>query len=111
MTDLVIYPRGCPAGGRLFTGAFFRFQIVLNSMHRYQPRIHLVKWREHGGPVADLEAEEYRTYIFPESVFTAVTAYQNQLVSNPARSRGLSIPVANPISQFFSRFPDNQIKN
>lgn len=50
-------------------------------MHRYQPRIHLVKWREHGGPIVDLEAEEYRTYIFPESVFTAVTAYQNQLVS------------------------------
>jgi len=50
-------------------------------MHRYQPRIHLIKWREHGGPITDLEAEEYRTYIFPESVFTAVTAYQNQLVS------------------------------
>jgi T-box protein 20 len=50
-------------------------------MHRYQPRIHLVKWREHGAPITDLEAEEYRTYIFPESVFTAVTAYQNQLVS------------------------------
>ncbi|KDR17764.1 T-box protein H15, partial [Zootermopsis nevadensis] len=56
-------------------------QIVLNSMHRYQPRIHLIKWREHGGPITDLEAEEYRTYIFPESVFTAVTAYQNQLIT------------------------------
>lgn len=56
-------------------------QIVLNSMHRYQPRIHLVKWREHGGPITDLEQEQYRTYIFPETVFTAVTAYQNQLVS------------------------------
>ncbi|KAK6623197.1 T-box transcription factor tbx20 [Polyplax serrata] len=50
-------------------------------MHRYQPRIHLVKWREHGGSVVDLETEEYRTYIFPESVFTAVTAYQNQLIT------------------------------
>ena len=50
-------------------------------MHRYQPRIHLVKWREHGGSILDLDSEEYRTYIFPESVFTAVTAYQNQLVS------------------------------
>ncbi|XP_049857135.1 T-box transcription factor TBX20-like isoform X2 [Schistocerca gregaria] len=56
-------------------------QIVLNSMHRYQPRIHLVKWREHGGPITDLESEQYRTYIFPESVFTAVTAYQNQLIT------------------------------
>lgn len=47
-------------------------------MHRYQPRIHLVKWR---GMVTDLDAEKYRSFVFPESVFTAVTAYQNQLVS------------------------------
>lgn len=53
-------------------------QIILNSMHRYQPRIHLVKWR---GMVTDLEAEKYRSFVFPETVFTAVTAYQNQLVS------------------------------
>ncbi|XKL61072.1 hypothetical protein PGB90_008129 [Kerria lacca] len=54
-------------------------QIVLNSMHRYQPRIHLVKWRDHGGPIVDLEAEQFRSFVFPETVFTAVTAYQNQL--------------------------------
>lgn len=50
-------------------------------MHRYQPRIHLVKWREHSGSITDLEQEQYRTYIFPETVFTAVTAYQNQLIT------------------------------
>ncbi|KAG8296666.1 T-box transcription factor tbx20 [Homalodisca vitripennis] len=50
-------------------------------MHRYQPRIHLVKWREHNGPIMDLEQEQFRTYVFPESVFTAVTAYQNQLIT------------------------------
>lgn len=50
-------------------------------MHRYQPRIHLVKWRDHGGAITELEAEQFRTYVFPETVFTAVTAYQNQLVS------------------------------
>jgi T-box. len=49
-------------------------------MHRYQPRIHLIKWRDQGTPITDLELEQYRTYVFPESVFTAVTAYQNQLV-------------------------------
>lgn len=64
-----------------FSPYFLLLQIVLNSMHRYQPRIHLVKWREHSGGVQDLEAEEYRTYIFPETVFTAVTAYQNQLIT------------------------------
>ncbi|CAG9771683.1 unnamed protein product [Ceutorhynchus assimilis] len=56
-------------------------QIVLNSMHRYQPRIHIVKWREHSGPITDLEQEQYRTFVFPETVFTAVTAYQNQLIT------------------------------
>lgn len=53
-------------------------------MHRYQPRIHLVKWREgmmaNGAFVSDLDSEYFRTFIFPETVFTAVTAYQNQLV-------------------------------
>ena len=52
-------------------------------MHRYQPRVHLVKWREGivpGNSNIDLDSEQFRTYIFPETVFTAVTAYQNQLV-------------------------------
>lgn len=31
-------------------------------------------------PIVDLEREQFRTYVFPETVFTAVTAYQNQLV-------------------------------
>ncbi|XP_012549907.1 T-box transcription factor TBX20 isoform X2 [Bombyx mori] len=56
-------------------------QIVLNSMHRYQPRIHLVKLREGGGPITDLAREQHRTFVFPETVFTAVTAYQNQLIT------------------------------
>ena len=32
-------------------------------------------------PITDIESELHRTFIFPETVFTAVTAYQNQLVS------------------------------
>ncbi|CAN8001308.1 unnamed protein product [Ixodes pacificus] len=59
--------------------------IVLNSMHKYQPRIHLVKLRpdccSNPPVITDLEAEQFRTYIFPETVFTAVTAYQNQLIT------------------------------
>ncbi|XP_064466361.1 T-box transcription factor TBX20-like isoform X2 [Ornithodoros turicata] len=57
--------------------------IVLNSMHKYQPRIHLVKRRHSApnAPVTDLESEQFRTYVFPETVFTAVTAYQNQLIT------------------------------
>lgn len=54
-------------------------------MHKYQPRIHLVLRREGAinAPITDLDQEEFKTFIFPECVFTAVTAYQNQLVSRP----------------------------
>ena len=61
---------------------YLLLQIILNSMHRFQPRIYLVI-RPDGSnaPITDIEREKYRTYIFPETIFTAVTAYQNQLVS------------------------------
>lgn len=51
-------------------------------MHKYQPRIHIVKKKESSGnqPISSLDAEEFKTFIFPETVFIAVTAYQNQLV-------------------------------
>nr|XP_029709400.1 T-box protein H15-like isoform X3 [Aedes albopictus] len=58
--------------------------IVLNSMHRYQPRIHLVRL----GPgqnipssPKELQEVDHKTYVFPETIFTAVTAYQNQLIT------------------------------
>lgn len=52
-------------------------------MHKYQPRIHLVKRPDtgNGDPIEDLEREPHKTFVFPEAIFTAVTAYQNQLVS------------------------------
>jgi T-box protein 20 len=88
---------------------------VLNSMHKYQPRVHIIKRPDelaspscgslsHGGGAsrtsfsfnsssmsnvnaqmrlqvsADLEGYEYKTFVFPETSFIAVTAYQNQLV-------------------------------
>jgi len=60
------------------------FQIVLNSMHRYQPRIHLVRL-SHGQSIPsnpkELQDLDHKTYVFPETVFTAVTAYQNQLIT------------------------------
>lgn len=36
--------------------------------------------------ITDLQKEEYKTFIFPEAIFTAVTAYQNQLVSSDVSS-------------------------
>lgn len=81
-------------------------------MHKYQPRVHIIKRPEdskgmmssssyssmmsYGGGnhhnqhhqiaaaklqvTADLDAYEHKTFIFPETSFIAVTAYQNQLV-------------------------------
>lgn len=56
-------------------------------MHKYQPRIHLVLWRGKesqnlaNAPISHLEQEQHKTFIFSETIFTAVTAYQNHSVS------------------------------
>ena len=64
--------------------SFFNLQIILNSMHKFQPRIHLVmvsdEWNASHG--IDLTGGmKHKTFIFDLTAFTAVTAYQNQLVS------------------------------
>eukprot|EP00096_Caligus_rogercresseyi_P015721 TRINITY_DN818_c0_g2_i1.p1 TRINITY_DN818_c0_g2~~TRINITY_DN818_c0_g2_i1.p1 ORF type:complete len:427 (-),score=151.34 TRINITY_DN818_c0_g2_i1:291-1571(-) len=58
-------------------------QIILNSMHRFQPRVHLVSRPSFmdQGPISCIERESHHTWIYPETVFTAVTAYQNQLIT------------------------------
>lgn len=74
-------------------------------MHKYQPRVHIIKRPDNdntnllgkgsgypyglasGGHhiklqvTADLDSYEHKTFIFPETSFIAVTAYQNQLVT------------------------------
>ncbi|XP_051879431.1 T-box transcription factor TBX20 isoform X2 [Pristis pectinata] len=55
--------------------------IILNSMHKYQPRVHIIRKKDHTASLVNLKSEEFRTFIFPETVFTAVTAYQNQLIT------------------------------
>ncbi|XP_017479944.1 PREDICTED: T-box transcription factor TBX1 [Rhagoletis zephyria] len=64
--------------------------IILNSMHRYQPRFHIVYLPPKNNSLDETEhSSHFRTFIFPETSFTAVTAYQNQrvtqlkIVSNP----------------------------
>jgi hypothetical protein len=44
--------------------------IILNSMHKYVPRLHIIE-----------VDKSINTFIFPEAVFMAVTAYQNEAVS------------------------------
>lgn len=55
-------------------------QIILNSMHRYQPRFHVV-YLPHKNESNDSSKQNFKTFVFPETKFTAVTAYQNHRVS------------------------------
>lgn len=52
-------------------------------MHKYQPRVHVIR-KECGEELSPVKAvpagEGTRTFSFPETVFTTVTAYQNQQV-------------------------------
>lgn len=53
-------------------------------MHRYQPRIHLVRLgpgQQMPASPKDLQEVDHKTFVFPETVFTGVTAYQNQLIT------------------------------
>uniref|UniRef100_A0A3Q4GWZ4 Eomesodermin homolog b n=1 Tax=Neolamprologus brichardi TaxID=32507 RepID=A0A3Q4GWZ4_NEOBR len=50
--------------------------IVLQSLHKYQPRLHIVEVTEDG--VEDLNSDlKTQCFTFPETQFIAVTAYQN----------------------------------
>ncbi|XP_020663586.3 eomesodermin homolog isoform X2 [Pogona vitticeps] len=50
--------------------------IVLQSLHKYQPRLHIVEVTEDG--VEDMnDSSKTQTFNFPETQFIAVTAYQN----------------------------------
>lgn len=55
--------------------------IVLQSLHRYQPRLHIAEVKEDGSEDAFLSSKA-QTFIFPETQFIAVTAYQNADVSH-----------------------------
>ncbi|KAM4616850.1 T-box transcription factor TBX3-like [Polymixia lowei] len=50
---------------------------ILNSMHKYQPRFHVVKAND----ILKLPYSTFRTYIFSETEFIAVTAYQNDMIT------------------------------
>nr|XP_023414452.1 MAX gene-associated protein isoform X4 [Loxodonta africana] len=50
--------------------------IILHSMHRYLPRLHLVP-AEKGTEVIQLNGPGVHTFTFPQTEFFAVTAYQN----------------------------------
>ncbi|XP_049825141.1 optomotor-blind protein isoform X2 [Aethina tumida] len=53
------------------------FLTILNSMHKYQPRFHLVRAND----ILKLPYSTFRTYVFKETEFIAVTAYQNEKIT------------------------------
>ncbi|KAK9721314.1 T-box [Popillia japonica] len=58
--------------------------IILNSMHRYQPRFHIVYLPSKTIPnISDDVSSQnnFKTFVFPETAFTAVTAYQNHRIT------------------------------
>ncbi|CAF0819664.1 unnamed protein product [Rotaria sordida] len=64
--------------------------IILNSMHRYQPRIHCVYSPSIKTDESILQqTQTFRTFTFSETTFISVTAYQNhritqlKIASNP----------------------------
>ncbi|KAI5626345.1 T-box transcription factor TBX1-like, partial [Silurus asotus] len=62
--------------------------IILNSMHRYQPRLHIV-FVDQSRDSQRSAHRNFCTFSFPETRFIAVTAYQNhritqlKIASNP----------------------------
>ncbi|TSS35880.1 T-box brain protein 1 [Bagarius yarrelli] len=50
--------------------------VVLQSLHKYQPRVHLVEVNEDGTEDSN-RPDRVHTFTFPETQFIAVTAYQN----------------------------------
>ena len=68
---------------------FHSFQIILNSMHKYQPRLHVVLCSgetssfdsDSNADIESMKKDLVRVFVFPETQFMAVTAYQNHMVS------------------------------
>ena len=57
-------------------------QLILNSMHKFQPRVWLVKRRDgDNSPIVNMQMEKCRSFVFAETQFIAVTAYQNQCIT------------------------------
>lgn len=54
--------------------------IVLQSLHKYQPRLHITEAKEGEGDEVHPSLCT-QTFTFPETQFIAVTAYQNADVS------------------------------
>lgn len=64
--------------------SFQKPKIILHSMHKYQPRVHVIR-KDYSSDLSPTKpvptGDGVKTFSFPETVFTTVTAYQNQQVT------------------------------
>ncbi|XP_075161061.1 uncharacterized protein LOC142233885 [Haematobia irritans] len=51
--------------------------VVLASMHKYQPRIHVIRTND----LSQIPWAPQQAFVFPETEFVAVTAYQNDRIT------------------------------
>ncbi|ALC43725.1 Doc2 [Drosophila busckii] len=51
--------------------------VVLASMHKYQPRLHVIRTAD----LAQIPWAPQQAFVFPETEFVAVTAYQNDRIT------------------------------
>ena len=65
--------------------------VVLQSLHKYQPRLHVVEVNEDGTEDTS-QPGRVQTFTFPETQFIAVTAYQNTDVRRLRAGRGHVAP-------------------
>ena len=54
--------------------------MVLNSLQKYQPLLHITEHTEEACDHETIKIEPNITVVFPETVFMAVTAYQSEKV-------------------------------
>ena len=76
-------------------------QIILNSMHKFQPRFHVVYVYPKSEDCS--KTQNYKTFVFPETKFMAVTAYQNHRVSLFDKHFTTDILTLSAIGKIFSR--------
>ncbi|XP_043571227.1 T-box-containing protein TBX6L-like [Chiloscyllium plagiosum] len=87
--------------------------IILHSMHRYQPRFHIV---QEESPLA-LRWSLVQSFTFPETVFVAVTAYQNEKITklkidhNPFAKGFRDMEMKNKSSSAHQLHPRMEVRN
>lgn len=91
----------------------FLQMVVLQSLHKYQPRLHVVQVNEDGTEDTS-QPGRVQTFTFPETQFIAVTAYQNTDVREKGgfrKIRWIYESVFKCVIFFFLLIADHAAKN